>query len=182
MPRPRRSPRLTAARARHLQRRGQRPGAGRGVAAVPRQHLGREAPAADARLAGAAAGRRVRRHPDDQLARMLEREGQERARLGASVRELARGIPGLGQRMRRARRPLLFSIAYGMTGSLSSRERALNEVREEPCAAGVRVEVWVVDSQLEACTSRRRHKGAQQSIDLVGGEAVRIRTIYRRHH
>ena len=102
---------------------------------------------------------------------MLEREGQERARLGASVRELARGIPGLGQRMRRARRPLLFSIAYGMTGSLSSRERARNEVREEPCAAGVRVEVWVVDSQLEAYTARRRHKRAQQSIDLVDGEA-----------
>jgi hypothetical protein len=32
--------------------------------------------------------------------------------------------------MRRARQPLLFSIAYGMTGALSSRERVLNEVRE----------------------------------------------------
>jgi hypothetical protein len=50
--------------------------------------------------------------------------------MGAAVRELAGGIPGLGQRLRRARRPLLFSIAHGMTGALSSRERLLNEVRE----------------------------------------------------
>src|SRR4030095_16081740 len=101
-----------------------------GGAAVRGTHLGRDPAAAATPLAGAAAGRRVRRHPDDQLARVLEREGQERARLGAAVRELARGIPGLGQRMRRARRPLLFSIAEGMTGSLSSGERALKEVRE----------------------------------------------------
>ena len=33
----------------------------------------------------------------------LEREGKEGARLGAAVRELAGGIPCLGQRMRRAR-------------------------------------------------------------------------------
>jgi hypothetical protein len=84
--------------------------------------------------------------------------------------------------MRRARRPLPFSIAYRMTGALSSREPVLNEVREEPGAARVRIEVRVVDSQLEACTSRRRHKGAQQSTDLVDSEPVRIRTIHRRHH
>ena len=36
-------------------------------------------------------------------ARVLEREGQEGARLGAAVRELAGGIPCLGRRMRRAR-------------------------------------------------------------------------------
>ena len=85
-----------------LQRRGQRPGAGRGVAAVPGRDRGREAAAAHARLARAATRRRVRRGPDDQLARVLEREGKERARLGAAVRELAGGIPCLGQRMRRA--------------------------------------------------------------------------------
>jgi hypothetical protein len=32
--------------------------------------------------------------------------------------------------MRRARWPLLFSIAYGMTRALSSRERVLNDARE----------------------------------------------------
>src|SRR6266540_2178772 len=35
--------------------------------------------------------------------RVLEREGNQRTRLGAAVRELAGGIPCLGQRMRRAR-------------------------------------------------------------------------------
>jgi nucleoside-diphosphate-sugar epimerase len=78
-------------------------GAGRGVAAVPGQGRGREATAARARLARAAARRGVRRGPDDQLARFLEREGKERARLGAAVRELAGGIPCLGPRMIRAR-------------------------------------------------------------------------------
>ena len=80
-----------------------RSGAGRGVAAVPGPGRGREAAAAGAGLARAAAGRGVRGGPDDHLARLLEREGQERARLGAAVRELAGGIPCLGQRMRRAR-------------------------------------------------------------------------------
>jgi hypothetical protein len=47
----------------------------------------------------------VRRGPDDRGARGLEREGQERARLGAAVRELAGGIRCLGRRMRRARPP-----------------------------------------------------------------------------
>jgi len=47
-----------------------------------------------------AARRRVRRGPDDQLARILEPEGQERARLGAAVSELAGGIPCLGPIMR----------------------------------------------------------------------------------
>ena len=37
------------------------------------------------------------------LARVIEREGEERARLGAAVRELAGGVPCLGQRMRRTR-------------------------------------------------------------------------------
>ncbi len=76
---------------------------GRGVAAVPGQGRGREAAAARARLARAAARRRVRRGPDDHLARVLEREGEEGARLGAVVCELAGGVPCLGQRMRRAR-------------------------------------------------------------------------------
>ena len=56
-------------------------------------------------LAWAAARRGVRGGPDDQRARVLEREGQEGTRLGAAVRELAGGIPCLGQRMRRARSP-----------------------------------------------------------------------------
>ena len=64
---------------------------------------GAKPPLRGARLARAAARRRVRRGPDDHLARVLEREGEERARLGAAVCELAGGIPCLGQRMRRAR-------------------------------------------------------------------------------
>jgi hypothetical protein len=114
-----------ARRAWRLQRRGQRPGAGRGVAAVPGQGRGREAAAACARLARAAARRRVRRGPDDQRARVLEREGKERARLGAAVYELAGGIPCLGQPDETDAaeyRPLLFSIAYGMTGSVGDAE------------------------------------------------------------
>ena len=42
----------------------------------------------------------IRRGPDDQLARILQREGQETARLGAAVPELAGGVPCLGPRMR----------------------------------------------------------------------------------
>ncbi|WP_207786359.1 NAD-dependent epimerase/dehydratase family protein [Micromonospora globispora] len=72
-------------------------------AAVPGQGRGREAAAAPARLARAAARRGVRGGPDDRGARVLESEGKEGARLGAAVRELAGGIPCLGQRMRRAR-------------------------------------------------------------------------------
>ena len=75
----------------------------RGMAAVPGPGRGREAAAAGARLARAAAGRGVRGGPDDHLARLFEREGQEGARLGASVRELAGGIPCLGQQLRRPR-------------------------------------------------------------------------------
>ena len=56
-------------------------------------------------LARAAARRGVRGGPDDQRARLIEREGEEGTRLGAAVRELAGGIPCLGQRMRRARSP-----------------------------------------------------------------------------
>jgi nucleoside-diphosphate-sugar epimerase len=79
------------------------PGAGRAVAAVPGQGGGREAAAAHARLARAAARRRVRRGPDDQRTRGIQREGEERTRLGAAVRQLAGRIPCLGQLMRQAR-------------------------------------------------------------------------------
>ncbi len=62
-------------------------------------------------------------------ARVLEREGKKGAGLGAAVRELAGGIPCLGQRMRRARPPsaAAVSIAYGMTGSVGAAEDIVHD-------------------------------------------------------
>ncbi len=79
--------------ARHLQRGGQRAGAGVRVAALPGKRRRRQAAAARARLDWPAARRRVRRHQHDRAARLVEREGEEGTRLGAAVRELARGVP-----------------------------------------------------------------------------------------
>src|ERR1700683_2076638 len=65
------------------------------------QRGGGEPAAAPARLAGPAARRGLRRVPDDGGTRVVEREGREGTRLRAALRELAGGIPCLGQRMRR---------------------------------------------------------------------------------
>ena len=81
----------------------QRPCAGLRVAAVPGRPARREAAAAGPGLARPAARRGVHRRPDDQRARLVEREGQEGTRLGAALPELAGGVPCLGQGMTLAR-------------------------------------------------------------------------------
>ena len=85
---------------------------------------------------------------DDADPRRVEREGEARARLGAALAELARGVPrgsttpgaygaSVGSMQTTAAdalaetfedlRPLLFSIAYRMLGSVSEAEDIVQE-------------------------------------------------------
>src|SRR5207253_3638788 len=126
--------------ARDLQHRGRRAGSGRGVGAVPGPLRRRRGPAGDIRLARPSAGRGVPRSPDDRRAGIIQREGEAGARLGTAVRHLAGRVPGMGEvggvkdngegetgEGYAEHRPLLFSIAYRMTGSVSDAEDIVQE-------------------------------------------------------
>ena len=85
-------PRLRAGSARDLQRLRLRAGGAARVVAGLRGGARREAAAAGAEADRAAARGRERGGTDDHASRRLEREGDERARLGAPVPELAPGL------------------------------------------------------------------------------------------
>ena len=81
-------------RAGHLQRRRRRARAGARVAAGARRRARRRATPPLSPLARAAGRRRRGGRDGDRGARRLERQGQARARLGAALPQLARGLRG----------------------------------------------------------------------------------------
>src|SRR5699024_6353465 len=96
---------------------------------------GREATDASAEVDGPDAGRGTRGDHDDRRARLLQREGQAGARLGAALPVVASGIQGraemsgAGVRTEEFEelRPLLFSIAYRILGSVTEAEDTVQE-------------------------------------------------------
>src|SRR5690606_3416164 len=150
-----------------VQRRRRRPGAGGGVAAAPGRRGRREAAAARAGVARAAAGRGGRRALDDRGPRRVQREGEARAGLAAALEQLARRVPARADRRGGCRpvtepdeepqalRPLLFSIAYRMLGSVSDAEDVVQEAylrHQRALADGTRVES--TRAYLSAVTTR----------------------------
>ena len=79
-------------RARDLQRRRRRPGAGRRMVASAGADAGRAEAVAGAAVRWPAVRRRGRRGDDDRLAGRVERQGETRVRLEASPPELAGGV------------------------------------------------------------------------------------------
>ena len=114
-----------------VQHRRRRAGPGQRVAALSRRVRRGEAAAAGPSVAGPAAGRRDGGGHDDRGARLLQRQGQAGARLGAALSVVAAGLQGRA-RMTRAEefeelRPLLFAIAYRILGSVAEAEDAVQE-------------------------------------------------------
>src|SRR5215469_6806362 len=76
-------------------------------------------------MAGPAAGRGNGGDHDDRGARVFQRQGEARARLDTALPLVARGFPGRARMTRAGEfeqlRPLLFSIAYRILGSVSER-------------------------------------------------------------
>src|SRR6266545_911418 len=108
-----------------------RTGPGQRVAALPGSVRGREATDAGPQVAGAAAGRGSGGDDDDRGARLLQRQGQAGARLGAALPVVAAGLQGRVGVTRTEEfqelRPLLFAIAYRILGSVSEAEDAVQE-------------------------------------------------------
>jgi nucleoside-diphosphate-sugar epimerase/DNA-directed RNA polymerase specialized sigma24 family protein len=101
------------------------------VAALSGRLRGGQAPKAAPHVAGPAAGRTDGGGHDYRGARVLQRQGQAGARLGAALPVVAAGFQGR-TRMTRAEefeelRPLLFAIAYRILGSVAEAEDAVQE-------------------------------------------------------
>src|SRR5260221_416752 len=114
-----------------VQHRRRRTGPGQRVAALPGSVRGRKATDAGPQVAGPAAGRGSGGDDDDRGARLLQRQGQAGARLGAALSVVAQGLQG-GAGVTRAEefeelRPRLFAIAYRILGSVSEAEDAVQE-------------------------------------------------------
>src|ERR1700761_3461572 len=116
------------------------------MAAVPGRLPGSQGPVAGACLGGAAAGRRLGGLDDDAQPRLVQRQGPARAGLDPGLPQLADGLPLLARPARPGRlvgegrlavaaedldldglRPLMFSIAYRMTGSVGDAEDIVQE-------------------------------------------------------
>src|SRR5260370_40293874 len=111
------------------------------MAALPGLVRGREAADARPGLVGPTARRRDGRGEDDPGPRRQQRQGQAPARLDPGLPELARRLPGLGRDLQIREsgmttessadylqfRPLMFSIAYRMTGSVSDAQDLVQE-------------------------------------------------------
>src|SRR3954449_2602801 len=87
--------------------------------------------AAGPHVAGQATGRRDGGGHDDRGAWLLQRQGQAGARLGAALSVVAAGLQGRARVTRGEEfeelRPLLFSIAYRILGSVAEAEDAVQE-------------------------------------------------------
>ncbi|WP_245933538.1 NAD-dependent epimerase/dehydratase family protein [Arthrobacter livingstonensis] len=106
------------------------PAPGRRVAALSGAVCGRETAHAAPRLAGQAAGRGHGGY-DDRGARLLQRQGEARTRLGTALPVVAPGLQGRAGVSRvqefEALRPLLFAISYRILGSVGEAEDAVQE-------------------------------------------------------
>src|SRR6266487_1145040 len=120
-----------ARRDRRVPHRRRRTSPGQPVAALPGRVRGREAADTDPQVASPAASRGNGGDHDDRGARLLQRQGQAGARLETALPLMAAGVQGRA-RVSRAEefeelRPLLFSIAYRILGSVSEAEDAVQE-------------------------------------------------------
>src|SRR5215217_102365 len=114
----------------HIQHRRRRACPGPGLAALSRRKCRDEAPNPAAQVASAAAGR-GNGEDRDPGARVLQRQGQAGARLGAALSVVAAGFQGRtrmtpGEEFEQLR-PLLFAIAYRILGSVTEAEDAVQE-------------------------------------------------------
>src|SRR5580700_1613512 len=114
-----------------VQHRRRRACPGQRVAAVPGRVRGGEAAEADPGVAGPAAGRGHGGDHDDRGPRLLQRQGQAGARLGAALPVVAAGLHRRAGVSRAGEfqelRPLLFAIAYRILGSVAEAEDAVQE-------------------------------------------------------
>src|SRR5215210_7513913 len=114
-----------------VQHRRRRACPGQRVAALSGCVRGRKATDAGPQVAGLAAGRGSGGDDDDRGARLLQRQGQAGARLGAELPLVAQGLQGRAA-VTRAEEfeqlwALLFAIAYRILGSVSEAEDAVQE-------------------------------------------------------
>src|SRR5260370_324387 len=120
-----------AAGKERVQYRRRRACPGQRVAALSGRVRGCKATEAAPQVAGPAAGRRDGGGHDDRGARLLQRQGQAGARLAAALPVVAprlQGRTGVTRAEEFERlRPLLFSIAYRILGSVSEAEDAVQE-------------------------------------------------------
>src|SRR5580658_1132748 len=120
-----------AAGERRVQHRRRRAGPGQPVAALPGRVRGREAAGAGPQVASPAARRGNGGDHDDPRARLLQRQGQAGARLETALSLVAAGLQGRTRMTRTEEfeelRPLLFSIAYRILGSVAEAEDAVQE-------------------------------------------------------
>src|SRR5215472_8264712 len=120
-----------AAGIRRVQHRRRRAGPGQRVAALPGRVRRGQAADADPQVAGPAASRGNGGDHDDRGARLLQRQGQGRARLDTALPLMAPGLQGRAGVTRAEEfeqlRPLLFAIAYRILGSVAEAEDAVQE-------------------------------------------------------
>src|SRR6266581_2743787 len=113
----------------HILGASRRPG--QRVAALSGRVRRGEAAGAGPQVGGPAAGRGHGGDHDDRGARLLQRQGQAGTRLGAALPVVAAGVQGRARMTRGEEfeqlRPLLFSIAYRILGSVSEAEDAVQE-------------------------------------------------------
>src|SRR5208283_646779 len=116
---------------RRVQHRRRRTSPGQPVAALSGRMRGGEAAGAGPQVGGPAAGRGHGGDHDDRGARLRQRQGQAGARLETALPLLAQGLQGRagvsGAEEFERLRPLLFSIAYRILGSVSEAEDAVQE-------------------------------------------------------
>src|SRR3712207_2197479 len=122
-----------------LQHRRRRAGAGVGMAPRPRRVRGSQAPAAHPGVARASRGGRHGGRHDDGGPGILQRQGKARAGLGVAPSVVASRLRGrtdvtchhdhVGSRTEEFQelRPLLFSLAYRLLGSVAEAEDAVQE-------------------------------------------------------
>src|SRR4029453_2102599 len=101
------------------------------MASLSREVSRNKTAAPDSGVAGPAAGRRHGSGHDDRGSWLLQRQGQARARLGAALSLMEAGLQGRARMTRGEEfeelRPLLFSIAYRILGSVTEAEDAVQE-------------------------------------------------------
>src|SRR6266702_846570 len=116
---------------RRVQHRRRRTSPGQRVAALSGRVRRGEAAGAGPQVGGPAAGLGHGGYHDDRVARLLQLQCQAGARLGAALPVVAAGLQGGAGVTRTGEfeqlRPLLFSIAYRILGSVSEAEDAVQE-------------------------------------------------------
>ena len=149
---------------------------------LPRPRGGSEAASARSRMARKARHRRAGGGDDDGVARVVERQGEARARVAANMALVARrvrarsaSLADKGRHGRRDRdrrhalrelRPLIFSIAYRMLGSASEAEDVVQE-------SFLRLHRASAESEIHAPKAYLASVATRLSIDRLRSARVR---------